>query len=138
MDIFAQASQQKLRFGTGKGQLSVEDLWDLSVQELNTAAIALDAQIATTGQQGYLRVKSTADTAITLRRDILVYIINEKLNQQDAAVANRSLTQQQKELAELIHAKKQQARANKSLEELEAEYNALVSKHNRGLTAPLP
>lgn len=54
--------------------------------------------------------------------------INEKLNQQDAAVANRSLTQQQQELAELIHAKKQQARAAKSLEELEAEYNALVAK----------
>lgn len=128
MDIFAQASQQKLRFGTGKGQLSVEDLWDLSVQELNTAAIALDAQIATTGQQGYLRVKSTADTKLILQRDIVVYIISYKLDQQDAAVANRSLTQQQKELAELIHAKKQQARANKSLEELQAEYDALVSK----------
>lgn len=128
MDIFAQASQQKLRFGTGKGQLSVEDLWDLSVQELNTAAIALDAQIATTGQQGYLRVKSTADTKLTLQRDIVVYIISYKLDQQDAVAANRSLTQQQKELAELIHAKKQQARANKSLEELEAEYDALTAK----------
>lgn len=127
MDIFAQASQQKLRFGTGKGQLSVEDLWDLSVQELNTAAIALDAQIATTGQQGYLRVKSTADTKLTLQRDIVVYIISYKLDQQDAVAANRSLTQQQKELAELIHMKKQQARANKSLEELEAEYNALTA-----------
>lgn len=51
-----------------------------------------------------------------------------KLEQQDAVAANRSLTQQQKELAELIHAKKQQARANKSLEELEAEYNALTAK----------
>ena len=127
MDIFAQASQQKLRFGTGKGQLSVEDLWDLSVQELNTAAIALDAQIATTGQQGYLRVKSTADTKLTLQRDILVYIITYKLDQQDAVAANRSLTQQQKELAELIHMKKQQARANKSIEELEAEFNALTA-----------
>jgi hypothetical protein len=44
-----------------------------------------------------------------------------------AVVANHSLTQQQKELAELIHMKKQQARANKSLEELEAEYNALTA-----------
>lgn len=128
MDIFAQASQQKLRFsGLGKGLLTTEDLWDLPVETLNEGALLLDEHINKSGQQGYLRVKSTTDTAITLRRDILVYIINEKLNQQDAVAANRSLTQQQKELAELIHAKKQQVRANKSLEELEAEYNALTA-----------
>jgi len=127
MDIFAQACQQKLRFGVGKGQISVEDLWDLSVQDLNTAAIALDAQIVATGQQGYLRVKSTADAKLVLQRDIIVAIIKYKLEQQDAIAANRSLTQQQQELAELIHKKKQEARANKSLEELEAEYNALIA-----------
>lgn len=32
--MFKQASKMKLRFATSKGNLSVEDLWDLSLTEL--------------------------------------------------------------------------------------------------------
>ncbi len=128
MSIFLQALAQKIRFsGFGKGVLTIEDLFDIPVEVLNQAALARDAQIAQTGQQGYLRSKTAANTTLQLERDIIVSVLQYKLDQQDTAAANRSLTQQQQELAELIHAKKQQIRANKSLEELEAEYNALTA-----------
>ncbi len=128
MSIFLQGLAQKIRFsGFGKGVLTVEDLFDIPVETLNQAALAKDAQIAQTGVQGYLRTKTAANTTLQLERDIIVAVLQYKLDQQDAAIANRSLTQQQQELAELIHIKKQQARAAKSLEELEAEYDALTA-----------
>ena len=122
-----QALAQKVRFsGLGKGVLTTEDLFDLPVETLNQAALERDALIAQSGQQGYLRTKTAANSDLQLQRDIIVSVLQFKLDQQEAVTANRSLTQQQKELAELIHMKKQQARANKSLEELEAEFNALT------------
>jgi hypothetical protein len=38
MEIFKLASQQKLRFQTPKGSLSTEQLWELSLDELDALA----------------------------------------------------------------------------------------------------
>lgn len=44
-NLFLEASRCKLRFNTGRGQLSVEDLWDLSLKDLDKAAVAIDEEI---------------------------------------------------------------------------------------------
>ncbi len=124
MSIFLQALAQKIRVsGFGKGVLTIEDLFDIPVETLNQAALAKDAQIAQTGQQGYLRTKTAANTTLQLERDIIVSVLQYKLDQQDLAHTTAQESAEERELRELIHAKRQEAKKAKSLEELEAEYN---------------
>ena len=43
--MYRKASKMKLRFITERGNLSVEDLWGLSLQDLDKVAIALDKEL---------------------------------------------------------------------------------------------
>ena len=45
MSIFEKASRLQLRFASTKGSLSVEDLWGLSLESLDTLAKAVNKQI---------------------------------------------------------------------------------------------
>lgn len=55
MSIFEQASRQKLRFDTSRGQLSAEDLWDLPLSatngrpSLDSVAVGLHRALQDTG-----------------------------------------------------------------------------------------
>lgn len=122
---FIQALSQKVRFsGLGKGVLTTEDLFDLPVETLNQAALERDALIAQSGQQGYLRTKTAANSGLQLQRDIIVAVLQFKLDQQDASRTAAIESAEERELRELIHSKRQEAKKAKSLEELEAEYNS--------------
>ena len=122
---FIQALAQKVRFsGLGKGVLTTEDLFDLPVETLNQAALERDALIAQSGQQGYLRTKTAANSGLQLQRDIIVAVLQFKLDQQDASRTAAQESAEERELRELIHSKRQEAKKAKPLEELEAEYNA--------------
>jgi hypothetical protein len=38
--MYKEAAKQKLRFATNKGNLSVEQLWDLNLTDLDSLAVA--------------------------------------------------------------------------------------------------
>ena len=40
--MYKEASRKKTRFATSKGSLSAEQLWDLSIADLDTLAVSLD------------------------------------------------------------------------------------------------
>ena len=125
MDIFAQSCLSKLRFPElGKGTISTEDLWSIAEETLAAVATGLDEQIAKAGTNKYLRVKSSADTMLILKRDILAYVIAWKLDQKDASRTAALESQEERELRELINEKEKEVKKGKSLEELKAEYNA--------------
>ena len=54
MENFKLASQQKLRFKTNKGDLSTEQLWDLSLEDLDALAVALEAQHKQSAKKSFL------------------------------------------------------------------------------------
>lgn len=61
MNIFEQASRQKLRISTSKGFITVEDLWSLSIT--STKGPSLDAIYG--DQKAYLRAMETDSLAST-------------------------------------------------------------------------
>jgi hypothetical protein len=118
------ASQLKLRFSTPVGNLSVEQLWDLSQGQITKSIIAVKKLLKKENDDdlSFLdNVKvSDIDFENQLRFDILkdVYLTNKK-EQEEARSAAEKKEHNQKILT-LIAEKKEGELKGKSIEELEA------------------
>jgi hypothetical protein len=125
VNIFEAATRQKLRFTTNRGQISVEDLWDLSLEELDNVAKSANKQVKESSEESFIQKQSTADKKLSLRLDVVVSIINTKLEEQEKrkAAADRKVKRDQ--IMELISQKETTALGNKSLAALRAELDKL-------------
>ncbi len=116
--MFEYATRNKLRFNY-HGMLTVEDLWDLSMESLNEVYRNLNKRLKEESEESLLDEKVNPDKElITVSIDIVKHIASVKLEKQDAQrmAAERSI-QKQKILK--IMAKKQDSELQeKSLDEL--------------------
>ena len=123
-NLFELATRKKFRFPF-KGQISVEDLWDLSVQNLDSVFKTLNAESKQAKEESLLAVKSDEDAILDAKIEIVKYIVNVKQTealQRQQAVAIR---EQKRKLQELIANKQDAELQGKSIEELQAMLNAL-------------
>lgn len=127
MNIFEQASKEKLRFATESGNLSVEDLWDLPItsqKKLNLKNIATNLQSiikeSPANALDFLETASTVDPIVQLKFDIVKHIVIVKQTEAKEKSAAKVTETHNAELKELIKLKKQEQLAGKSIEELEA------------------
>lgn len=122
--MFEVAVRNKFRFPF-KGAISVEDLWDLSVQQLDSIFKTLKSQEQKAQEESLLDTRTPEDEALKAKIGIIRYIVAVKLDeakQADRAKENRD--QKQKILG--ILAEKQDADLrNKTPEELQAMLNQL-------------
>ena len=80
MSIFEKASKAKLRFSTSRGQLSTEDLWDLSLESLDQIAVAIDKALETAGKKSFIGKRDTTNTTLELQLEILKHIIDNQIS----------------------------------------------------------
>lgn len=126
INIFELASRRKLQFETSKGNLKVEDLWDLPLQSaknhpnLDDIAKSLHQKIKESDSISFVSSNPTADTVLQLQFDIVRHIINVKIAERDALSAARQRAEQRQKIDALIASKQEQELAGKSLEELQA------------------
>lgn len=118
MSIFEKASKAKLRFSTSRGQLSTEDLWDLSLESLDQIAVAIDKALETAGKKSFIGKRDTTNTALELQLEILKHIIEVKLAEKDAKAKRVERNAQLAQLKELAASKSNEALQGKSLEEI--------------------
>ena len=120
--MYKQASQLKLRFLTNVGQLSVEQLWDLSQTQLSNAIKAVKKVLKKNDDDelSFLEDTKVVDVENQLRFDILkdVYLTKKKANEDARNALN--LKQQRDKILTIIADKKDEDLKNKSVEELEA------------------
>lgn len=79
--MYEQASRMKLRFGTKKGLLNVEDLWDLPLVEggiLDSLAVSLEAALKEAPEKSFVVKKRTGNERQELQFDIVKHIIKVK------------------------------------------------------------
>lgn len=123
--MYKKALQSKLRFATSKGKLTTEDLFELSLTDLNNLAVALDKKLSETPRKSFI-ADLTPDTAEDeLRLSILKDVITTKLIEKNNAQEAKAKAAEKAQLAEILHRKKNQALENLSIEELEAKLQAL-------------
>ena len=120
MDNFKLASQQKLRFQTNKGLLSTEQLWDLSLNDLDSLAVTLDEEYGKSGQKSFLVKSSLKDKTTKLRFDIVLDVLNTKNEEQQAASEAREIREHNKKIVALIAEQEEEGLKKKSKKELEA------------------
>jgi len=118
--MYKDASKLKLRVSTNVGELSVEQLWDLSPQDLDEIAVRLEEEYKSSGKKSFLVAKSKKDKVTKLKFDIVVDVLTSKVEEaKDSLTALEKKTYNQKILA-LIADKKDDALKEMSAEELEA------------------
>lgn len=118
MDNFKTASQQKLRFTTAKGTLSAEQLWDLSLGDLDALAVSLEAEYNTSAKTSFLVKKSAKDKTAKLRFDIVLDVLNTLVAEKDASVEAKKNKEHNDRILGLIADKTDEALKGKSVKEL--------------------
>lgn len=78
--MFEKALRMKLRF-TFRGQCSVEDLWDLSVGELDGIFKGLNSELQDTKGESLLETKTKSDEILELKVAIIRHIVGIKLEE---------------------------------------------------------
>lgn len=126
-DLFIKASRMKpaIRFATSKGELAIEDLWSLSLPSLDTLASNVDKQLQETSGKSFIKAKTTANTVLQLKLDILVYIINTKMAEEEASKEEGQVKQQESFIDSIIAEKQVDELKSLSVEELMARKAAL-------------
>lgn len=125
-NIFEKASRAKLRFATARGNLSVEQLWDLPLDkgEVNLYNLAQDllTQVADKPVEklSFFSKAVTVDETAELKFEIVKHIVTMRVAEAEAQQTEAIKRTQRAELDELIAAKKAEAKQSLSLEELEA------------------
>lgn len=117
-NLFEVATRGKFRFPF-KGMIDVEQLWDLSLPNLDNVFKALNSQIKQAKEESLLNTKSKEDEILDMQIEIIKYIVSVKLAEKEArekAFANREKNQK---IMEIIAAKKDEELHNMSVEELE-------------------
>ena len=104
--MFKQASKMKLRFATNKGNLSVEDLWDLSLPVLDKLAVSYDEELAKSPRKSFITNDTPSNTELELKFNIIKDIITDKLKEKADREAAKNKAAEKARLVELL-AKKQ-------------------------------
>ena len=115
MSIFMEASRLKLRFSVvGIGTLSVEDLWDLSEQQLNDVFMDLSKASKMSDVESLLD-SSGEDKILTVKKNIVRSVFDVKKAEREERQEKARLREEYKQLLEVM-SKKQGAELEKMSE----------------------
>lgn len=123
--MYKKALRTKLRFSTSRGKLTTEDLFDLSLTDLNNLAIALDKKLSETPRKSFISDIAPDTQEDELRFNIVKDVITLKLVERNAAQNAKVKAAEKAQLLEILHRKKNEALENLSVAEIEAKLASL-------------
>mgnify|MGYP005775401503 CR=1 FL=1 len=118
MNVFEYATRRKVRFPF-KGQISTEDLWDLSLENLDDIYKTLKAQVKTEQGESLLRKANPNDELLEVKIALVTHIVNVKLGEREARQKDKERRERNARIKEIIAQKQDADLQNKSVEELE-------------------
>jgi len=127
MNIFERASRMKLRFDF-KGNSTVEDLWQLSVEELDGIYVELRKTQQEAAGESLLSKVNEADRKLALQIEIVKHIVTSKLASAEAAKTRAENKMRRDRIAAILADKKDEKLKGMSEEELQAELESFSSE----------
>ena len=116
-NIFEYASRNKVRFPF-KGMISVEDLWDLSLTNLDSIYKTLNKQVKQSEEESLLSTKASVDTELEVQIAIVKHIVSVKLAEKEAAEKTSAKKAQKQKIMSIIATKQDEALQNSSIDDL--------------------
>jgi len=120
---FEKATRLKLRFETTKGNVTVEDLWDLPVTarmgvSLESIARKLDAEIKNESAFSFVSEKTTTNNLSRLKFDIVKHIADVRLLEIETKENKMAKDLKREKLLTIIENKENNSLENMSVEDL--------------------
>lgn len=120
VNIFEYATREKLRFPF-KGEISVEDLWDLSLTNLDKVYKSLNAQAKQNNEASLISssVKTAEESRLEAKIEIVRYIFAVKDNEAKARRQEVEKTEKKQKIMSIIARKQDEALESMSAEDLQ-------------------
>ena len=128
-NLFEKALRNGVTF-TYKGTISLYDLWNLKLEQLDEIyrSLSKEAKTSEAEGEGLLATRATkASSALKLKLDIVKYVFETLAAEKDKKAKAAERKQKAQELLALISEKEGDALKGKSLEELRAQFAQLQS-----------
>lgn len=116
--MFEMAIRNKMRFPF-KGLISVEDLWDLSVTNLDLIFKTLNSQLKQVKEESLLNVKTQQDQELDMKIEIIKYIVSVRLEEENLRLKAKEQKEKKQKIMEIMANKQDADLQNKSLEDLQ-------------------
>lgn len=117
-NIFEYATRNKVRFPY-KGSVSVEDLWDLSVTELDKVFKILNSQRKQSQEESLLNTKSKEDEIVDVQIAVVKHIVTVKLSEKEAREKAAENKAKKQKIMAIMAARDEKALENASDEDLQ-------------------
>ena len=117
-NIFEYATRNKVRFSF-RGLISVEDLWDLSLTNLDSIYKGLNKQSKQSEEESLLNIKTQKDELLNVQIEIVKHIVSVKLAEKEAREKASAKKAQKQKIMSIIAAKQDEALQNSSIDELQ-------------------
>jgi hypothetical protein len=125
-NMFEVATRSKIRFPF-KGSISVEDLWDLTPRNLDIIFKSLNSELKQVKEESLLNTKTKEDKELDVKIEIVRYIVNVKLEEENSRLKVKAQKEQKQKIMEILSTKQDESLQNKSIDELKAMLEELES-----------
>lgn len=126
MSIFEKAAKQKLRFASDRGNLTTEQLYDLSLTALDKVARSVNAELKSLTEESFVELRpNPRKTELALQLEILKHIIADKLAEKEAAEKRVERENRRRILLEALESKENDELRSMSKEDLLKQLEAL-------------
>lgn len=122
-NIFEQITRKGLTFSTVKGNISVQELWQLPLKgrngfDLDTISRDLLSKVKASSEESLVETANNVDSDDELRLEVLKVVVNTLEAEQEARVNAEQARSHNEKIDQLIARKQEQELEGKSVEEL--------------------
>ena len=118
--MFDKAVRAKYRFPFARGLVSAEDLWDLTLAELDSIFKTLNRQVKAASEESLLETKSANESELALKIEIIKHVVATLQAEADLKAMAKKRAESKQELLELLNRKEHQEKENLSIDEIKA------------------
>ncbi|HET8686469.1 MAG TPA: hypothetical protein VFM18_07370 [Methanosarcina sp.] len=109
VNLFEKATREAWRFPSPKGQLDIEQVWKLPLQDrsgfdLDAVAKLVNADVKTQQEESFVTPVKVDDTA-RQKLNLIRYVINVKLAERDEAVNAKARAEEKQKLMAILETK---------------------------------
>lgn len=126
-NLFELATRRKFRFETTRGNLTIEELWDLSIESLDRIAVALHKKVNSEETVSFVNTSKKVNTGDELKLEIVLHVINVRVTEATESLDRQLKAERARTIRDELERRKEDAIKTKSDEELAKELELLQS-----------